>query len=104
MVPHILVEQEIAKILEEDQGEEHEVLCAVTSVPDIKKGERLIVLHRPLKKSVREITDRLQAAGLPNLFIPSSDGFILVESIPMLGTGKLDLRAVKLMAEEKCGM
>ncbi len=103
MVPHILIEQEIAKILEEDQGEDPEVLCAVTSVPDLKKGERLIVLHRPLKKSVREITDRLQAAGLPNLFIPSSDGFILVDTIPMLGTGKLDLRAVKLMAEEKCG-
>ena len=103
MVPHILVEQEIAKILEEDQGDEHEVLCAVTSVSDIKKGERLIVLHRPIKKSVRQITDRLQEAGLPNLFIPSSDSFIEVAQIPMLGTGKLDLRAVKILAEEKCG-
>lgn len=103
MVPHILVEQEIARILEEEQGDEPEVLCAVTSVPDPKKGERLIVLHRPIKKSIREITDQLQAAGLPNLFIPSSDSFIQVEKIPMLGTGKLDLRGVKLLAEEKCG-
>lgn len=103
MVPHILVEQEIARILEVEQGEEPEVLCAVTSVPDPKKGERLIVLHRPIKKPIREITDQLQEAGLPNLFIPSSDSFIQVEKIPMLGTGKLDLRAVKLLAEEKCG-
>ena len=102
MVPHILIEQEIAKILEEDQSDELEVLCAVTAVPDPKKGERLIVLHKPMKKSVREITDRLQAAGLPNLFIPSSDGFILVDKIPMLGTGKLDLRAVQQLAMERC--
>ncbi len=101
MVPHILIEQEIAKILEEDQGDETEVLCAVTAVPDPKKGEQLIVLHRPIKKPVREIIDRLQAAGLPNLFIPSTNGFILVDQIPLLGTGKLDLRAVKDLAMER---
>ena len=103
MVPHILVEQEIAKILEEDQGDEFEVVCAVTSVPDPKKGERLIVLHKPMKKSAREVTDRLQAAGLPNLFIPSQDSFIAVDKIPMLGTGKLDLRGVKELALQKYG-
>ena len=64
----------------------------MTSVPDEKKGERLIVLHKRMKKTPREITDRLQAAGLPNLFIPSNDSFIEVEQIPLLGTGKLDLR------------
>jgi len=102
MVPHILVEQEIAKILEEDQGDEYEMQCAVTAVPDPKKGERLIVLHKPMKKSAREVTDRLQKAGLPNLFIPSQDSFIEVDKIPMLGTGKLDLRGVKNLALEKC--
>jgi acyl-[acyl-carrier-protein]-phospholipid O-acyltransferase/long-chain-fatty-acid--[acyl-carrier-protein] ligase len=102
MVPHILVEQEIAKVLEEDQGEEAEIVCAVTAVPDEKKGERLIVLHKPMKKTVREITDRLQAAGLPNLFIPSAECFIEVEHIPLLGTGKLDLRGIKDMALAKC--
>jgi acyl-[acyl-carrier-protein]-phospholipid O-acyltransferase/long-chain-fatty-acid--[acyl-carrier-protein] ligase len=102
MVPHILVEQEIAKILEEDMSDEPEIACAVTSVPDEKKGERLIVLHKPMKKTVREITDRLQAAGLPNLFIPSSDSFIQVEQIPLLGTGKLDLRGIKDVAAQRC--
>ena len=102
MVPHILVEQEIAKILEEDMTDEPEIACAVTSVPDEKKGERLIVLHKPMKKTVREVTDRLQAAGLPNLFIPSSDSFIQVDQIPLLGTGKLDLRGIKVVAMERC--
>ena len=103
MVPHILVEQEIARILEEDMSDEPEIACAVTAVPDEKKGERLIVLHKPMKKPVREVLDRLQAAGLPNLFIPSSDSFIQVEQIPLLGTGKLDLRGIKDVALAKCG-
>jgi acyl-[acyl-carrier-protein]-phospholipid O-acyltransferase/long-chain-fatty-acid--[acyl-carrier-protein] ligase len=102
MVPHILVEQEIAKVLEEDLTDDSEIICAVTSVPDEKKGERLIVLHKPFKKSVREVIDRLQAAGLPNLFIPSSDSFVEVDKIPVLGTGKLDLRGIKSMALERC--
>ncbi len=102
MVPHILVEQETAKVLGEDMTDEPEIVCAVTSVPDENKGERLIVLYKPMKKTVREITDRLQAAGLPNLFIPSSDSFIQVDSIPLLGTGKLDLRGIKVVAMERC--
>jgi acyl-[acyl-carrier-protein]-phospholipid O-acyltransferase/long-chain-fatty-acid--[acyl-carrier-protein] ligase len=101
MVPHILVEQEIAKVLEEDAGEDGGIQCAVTSVADPRKGERLVVLHRPMRKTVREITDRLQAAGLPNLFIPSAEGFVEVDQIPLLGTGKLDLRGIKALAEQK---
>ncbi len=98
MVPHIRVEQEIAKIIDETPNDEPEILCAVTAVPDASKGERLIVLHKPLNKSIREITDKLQAAGLPNLWIPGADSFIEVEQIPLLGTGKLDLRGIKDVA------
>ena len=101
MVPHILIEQEIAKVLEEDASEDAGIQCAVTAVSDPRKGERLVVLHKPMRKTVKEITDRLQAAGLPNLFIPSSEGFVEVEQIPLLGTGKLDLRGVKQLAEQK---
>jgi acyl-[acyl-carrier-protein]-phospholipid O-acyltransferase/long-chain-fatty-acid--[acyl-carrier-protein] ligase len=38
--------------------------------------------------------------GLPNLFQPKKDGFVKVEKLPVLGTGKLDLRAVKRIAAE----
>ena len=38
--------------------------------------------------------------GLPNLYILRCDHFIKVDAIPVLGTGKLDLRAVHKMAEE----
>ena len=39
--------------------------------------------------------------GLPNLFIPRKDQFVKVDALPLLGTGKLDLRAVKRVAAEK---
>jgi acyl-[acyl-carrier-protein]-phospholipid O-acyltransferase/long-chain-fatty-acid--[acyl-carrier-protein] ligase len=34
------------------------------------------------------------------LFIPSQDSFIKVEAIPILGTGKLDLRGLQQMAKD----
>lgn len=104
MVPHIRIEEEILRIIGgDDDSEEAEILCAVTSVPDAKKGERLIVLHKPMSKPVREIRDELQQAGFPNLWIPSADSFVEVDNIPLLGTGKLDLRGVNQKAIEHFG-
>ena len=75
-------------------GDEEHLQAAVTAVPDARKGERLVVVHLPLKKTPEQIGQELSAAGLPNLFIPSPDSFIQVDQIPVLGTGKLDLRAI----------
>ena len=100
MVPHVRIEQELTRILDEDDTDQPEVLCAVTAVPDAKKGERLIVLHRPTKRTIPEVIDELQKAGLPNLWIPSQESFREVESLPLLGTGKLDLHSLKQVAIE----
>ena len=45
-----------------------------------------------------EIVAKLQTMGLPKLFIPKVDQFAKVDEIPVLGTGKLDLRAIKEVA------
>ena len=103
MVPHIRIEQELTRIIDDDLTDEPEILCAVTSVPDAKKGERLIVLHKPFKKPISLVLTELQQAGLPNLWIPSTDSFLELENIPLLGTGKLDLKAVKETALEHYG-
>jgi len=100
MVPHIRIEQELMRIIDDDLTEEPEILCAVTAVPDAKKGERLIVLHKPFTKPISQVLNELQEAGLPNLWIPSTDSFMEMEHIPLLGTGKLDLKAVKDTAME----
>jgi len=98
MVPHIQIEEAIQEII----GESEDVLnVGVTSVADEKKGERIIVLHTKLSKTPNEIVKGLSAKGFPNLFLPSEDSFIEVEAIPLLGTGKLDLRGLQQLAKEK---
>ena len=92
MVPHLRVEEAIQKILgDEDEGDSKLV---VTSVPDERKGERLIVVHTQLEMTPEEICRQLAANGLPNLWIPGADSFLEVEAIPVLGSGKTDLKAV----------
>jgi acyl-[acyl-carrier-protein]-phospholipid O-acyltransferase/long-chain-fatty-acid--[acyl-carrier-protein] ligase len=99
MVPHIQVEEEIAKIV---GGNEDTTTIAVCGVPDEKKGERLVVLYSQLEHPPEMIVRKLIEAGLPGIFVPSPDSFIQVDAIPILGTGKLDLRGLQKLALEKC--
>jgi acyl-[acyl-carrier-protein]-phospholipid O-acyltransferase/long-chain-fatty-acid--[acyl-carrier-protein] ligase len=71
---------------------------AVTSVPDERRGERLAVLHTLAEAKLPPVLERLATMGLPNLFLPRRDDFVRVASLPLLGSGKLDLRAVKVQA------
>jgi acyl-[acyl-carrier-protein]-phospholipid O-acyltransferase/long-chain-fatty-acid--[acyl-carrier-protein] ligase len=104
MVPHLRIEECLQELIGEHEDDEHtELKIAVTAIPDEKKGERLIVLHTGLPKTPEQLATGLKAKGLPNLFIPSTDSFIRVESIPVLGTGKLDLRGLRDMALAKAG-
>ena len=76
-------------------------LCVVvTSVPDERKGERLVVVHTPLTLTAQEICDRLGKIGVPNLWIPGADSFLQVDAIPILGSGKTDLKAVSDLAKQ----
>ena len=99
MVPHIKIEELLSQQLA--GGEDAALQVAVTAVPDEKKGERLIVLHTKLEKSPDELRKGLTEAGLPNLFIPSTDSFLEVDAIPVLGTGKLDLKGIRTLAQER---
>lgn len=101
MVPHIQVEEVLAELIGID--EEGTLRVAVTGIPDEKRGERLIVLHTKIDKSVDELINGLNHAGLPNIYMPSADSFAEVEEIPMLGSGKLDLKGIRDVALEKFG-
>jgi acyl-[acyl-carrier-protein]-phospholipid O-acyltransferase/long-chain-fatty-acid--[acyl-carrier-protein] ligase len=98
MVPHVRVEEAIQKILGVE--EEGHLKVVVTCAPDERKGERLVVVHTALEMSPEDICRRLSANGLPNLWIPGSDSFLEVESIPVLGSGKTDLKAVYDLAKK----
>lgn len=102
MVPHIKIEEKLSGILgdsEETEDDQPAIRVAVTSVPDAKKGERIIVVHKPLGQPVEQVLRQLAESGLPNLWIPDAKSFLEVEQIPILGTGKLDLKALKQLAE-----
>jgi acyl-[acyl-carrier-protein]-phospholipid O-acyltransferase / long-chain-fatty-acid--[acyl-carrier-protein] ligase len=95
MVPHQRIEDELHMIV----GTVDRVF-AVTSVPDERKGERLAVVHTADEAQLAGINQKLSDAGLPNIWIPRSDMYFKVEEIPILGTGKLDLRGVRKLAVE----
>lgn len=93
MVPHVGVESALMKAAGVD-----EAAVAVTSVPDPKRGERLVVLHTPWGISPAEACRKLVEAGTPRLWIPAVEDFVEVEAIPILGTGKVDLRGLREIA------
>jgi acyl-[acyl-carrier-protein]-phospholipid O-acyltransferase/long-chain-fatty-acid--[acyl-carrier-protein] ligase len=102
MVPHLRIEEILSGILGDDQETEDgeaPIRVAVTSVHDPKKGERIIVVHKPLSIPMDQVQRKLAESGLPNLWIPDPKSFLEVEQIPILGTGKLDLKALKQLAE-----
>lgn len=101
MVPHIQIEETLTEIA--GLNEDGSLRIAVTAVPDVKRGERLVVLHTELPCAKQELVQKLSQAGLPNLFLPGEDSYIQVEAIPVLGSGKLDLSGMRALAEEKLG-
>ena len=106
MVPHLKIEEALLRICEchrpdSDDADSAGPALAVASVPDERKGEKVVVLHRELPVPVEEVRKRLGDAGLPNLWIPAADAFHEVDAIPVLGTGKLDLKALGTLAAEK---
>jgi acyl-[acyl-carrier-protein]-phospholipid O-acyltransferase/long-chain-fatty-acid--[acyl-carrier-protein] ligase len=77
MVPHITLEEAINQIV--GASEEEGPKAAVTSVPDPKRGERLIVIHTTMDKTPSEICRALADQGFSNLFIPGEDSFLAVK-------------------------
>ena len=98
MVPHISVEEAVNLEL---GGADGDLLAVVTAVPDRSKGERLIVFHLPTDRSIPDLITKLRDRGLPNLWVPSATSFAEIEEIPVLGSGKLDLRRISELARER---
>jgi acyl-[acyl-carrier-protein]-phospholipid O-acyltransferase/long-chain-fatty-acid--[acyl-carrier-protein] ligase len=72
----------------------------VTAVPDEKRGERLVVLYTAPEEKLKECLAKLPDSGVPNLWLPKPDAFFKIDTIPYLGTGKLDLQKVRALAQE----
>jgi len=70
---------------------------AVISLPDSKKGERLILVTDRLDAQVTPLVDHAQRIGAPELAVPKR--IVRVPEIPVLGSGKTDYVAIQRMAE-----
>jgi acyl-[acyl-carrier-protein]-phospholipid O-acyltransferase/long-chain-fatty-acid--[acyl-carrier-protein] ligase len=99
MVPHIKIEEKLHELTGVT-----EQTFVVTGVPDEKKGERIVVLHKLPEAALAECLEKFSACDLPNLWKPKGDSFFRVENFPLLGTGKLDLRGIKALAQKFSAM
>ncbi len=98
MVPHGAVEE----ALQQACGTS-EPCVAVVSEEDDAKGEHLVVCFTPKAGSADTLHQALKRSGLPNLWIPSRAHFLAIPGIPVLGTGKTDLRAIRSFVQQaKC--
>jgi acyl-[acyl-carrier-protein]-phospholipid O-acyltransferase/long-chain-fatty-acid--[acyl-carrier-protein] ligase len=98
MVPHIKVEETLHEL-----AGATEQMFVVAGVPDEKKGERLLVLHRLADGQLPSVLEKLAQSDLPNLWKPKADAFLRVDAFPLLGSGKLDLRKIKELAIQLAG-
>jgi acyl-[acyl-carrier-protein]-phospholipid O-acyltransferase/long-chain-fatty-acid--[acyl-carrier-protein] ligase len=95
MVPHIRIEEKLNEL-----AATSEQVFAVTAVPDEKKGERIMVIHTLTEAKLAPVLEHFAQCDLPALWKPKPNQFVHVDAIPVLGTGKTDLRAVNALAEE----
>jgi len=94
MIPHIRIEEALHGALGSS-----ELVFAIGAVGDDRKGERLVVLHSQ-EVDPAQLCAALKKQGFPNLWIPDEDMFFKVDAVPTLGSGKLDLAAIKRISKE----
>jgi acyl-[acyl-carrier-protein]-phospholipid O-acyltransferase/long-chain-fatty-acid--[acyl-carrier-protein] ligase len=94
MVPHLKVEDAINEIA-------GEACAAVTSVPDESRGERLVAFYIRRDLTPEMLWEKLCQTELPRLWLPRRENLVPIDAIPTLGTGKVDLRALRQLALER---
>lgn len=99
MVPHETIEAAIIKVLGLDSESERKI--AVVGIPDEQKGEAILLLSTisgpALEQECIDLRYRLLDEGLPSLWCPKQ--IVPVPEIPVLASGKLDIRGCELHAQ-----
>lgn len=91
MVSHMKIEETIHEII-------GDAPCLVVGIPDDLRGDRLVLLYTQPEITPGELWRRLSESQLPNLWLPKRENIYLVETLPTLGSGKLDLQGAKAQA------
>ena len=73
----------------------------VVSLPDARKGERLVLITTDPALKRETVLRHARARGAAELMVPAD--ILLVDSLPLLGTGKPDYVAATALAKESAG-
>ena len=74
---------------------------SVTAIPDPQRGEKLVAFYTHNGISRDELWSNLHQTDLPKLWIPKRENLHVIETIPLLGSGKADLKKIKALALEQ---
>jgi acyl-[acyl-carrier-protein]-phospholipid O-acyltransferase / long-chain-fatty-acid--[acyl-carrier-protein] ligase len=96
MVPHETIEHKIMDLLGLSGQDERPI--AIVGIEDDVKGEALVLLSTA-DIDLAQLRAKLQDAGVPNLWIPKR--VERVEAVPVLASGKLDLKRCKELVSRK---
>ena len=69
---------------------------AVVTVPDLKKGEQLVLFTTQPDVQRRELMEAFKESGMSELAVPKTVYFL--DEMPLMGTGKVDYVKLKEMA------
>lgn len=99
MVPHEVVEAAVNQALGLDSEAERKI--TIVGIPDAQKGEAIILLSTiagpALEQECIDLRYKLMDAGLPSLWCPKA--IVPIDEIPVLASGKLDLKGCQQLAE-----
>ena len=70
----------------------------VIAVPGAQKGGKFVAFYNQNSVSAEEVWEKLNQSALPKLWIPKRENLYQVQSFPLLGSGKVDLKKVKALA------
>nr|WP_223192834.1 AMP-binding protein [Paenibacillus sedimenti] len=79
-----------------------QALCAAVSVPDPKKGERIVIYHNDPNAHIQHVKEFMKQQGHSPIYMPSELRY--VEKLPLLGSGKIDYVSIKKMAQQDAGL
>lgn len=98
MVPHETIEDHINRALGLDGESERKI--AIVGLPDPEKGEALVLLSTVASEAVKQELINLRYTlldrGVPSLWIPKR--LVPVAAIPILQSGKLDIKGCEKLA------
>jgi len=77
-------------------------LSAAAALPDARKGQKLVLLTQEKGASRGAFLQFAKAKGAADFMIPSE--VLVVETLPLLGSGKLDFAGINKLVQEHCAV